>query len=188
MSNSLWPHGLRHARLPYPSPSPGLCSNSCPLSQWCHPPISSSVIPFSSLSSIFPSIRVFSSESALHIKWPKYWSFSISPSNDHSGLISFRNHGFDILAVHGTLQHHSLKALGVISLKYIFGSPKKVLSPRNDFTSSNPWDCCILSQQPFSHWRDKPSLSPTGRHILTVAVFSPFKPVWQCWWAEGLNI
>ena len=123
--------------------------------------------PFLFLSSIFPSIRVFSSESALHIKWPKYWSFSISPSNDHSGLISFRNHGFDILAVHGTLQHHSLKALGVISLKYIFGSPKKVLSPRNDFTSSNPWDCCILSQQPFSHWRDKPSLSPTGRHILS---------------------
>ena len=94
--------------------------------------------PFLFLSSIFPSIRVFSGESALHIKWPKYWSFSISPSNDHSGLISFRNHGFDILAVHGTLQHHSLKALGVISLKYIFGSPKQVLSPRNDFTSSNP--------------------------------------------------
>ena len=64
--------------------------------------------------SIFPSIRVFSSESALHIRWPKYWSFSISPSNEYSGLISFRMDGFDLLAVQGTLksllQHHSSKA------------------------------------------------------------------------------
>ena len=68
------------------------------------------------LPSIFPSIRVFSSESALHIRWPKYWSFSfsISPSNEYSGLISFRMDWFDILAVQGTikslLQHHSSKA------------------------------------------------------------------------------
>ena len=66
------------------------------------------------LPSIFPSIRVFSNESALHIRWPKYWSFSISPSNEYSGLISFRIYWFDLLAVQGTLksllQHHSLKA------------------------------------------------------------------------------
>ena len=67
------------------------------------------------LPSVFPSIRVFSSESALHIRWPKYWSFSvsISPSNEYSGLISFRIYWFDLLAVQGTLQslqHHSLKA------------------------------------------------------------------------------
>ena len=66
--------------------------------------------------SIFPSIRVFSSESALHIRWPKYWSFSfsISPSNEHPGLISFRMDWFDLLAVQGTikslLQHHTSKA------------------------------------------------------------------------------
>ena len=64
--------------------------------------------------SIFPSIRVFSNESVLHIRWPKYWSFSISPSNEHSGLISFRMDWFDLLAVQGTLksllQHHSSKA------------------------------------------------------------------------------
>ena len=66
--------------------------------------------------SIFPSIRVFSSESVLHIRWPKYWSFSlnISPSNEYSGLISFRMDWLDLLAVQGTLkslfQHHSLKA------------------------------------------------------------------------------
>ena len=68
------------------------------------------------LPSIFPSIRVFSNESALHIRWPKYWSFSfnISPSNEHTGLISFRMDWLDLLAVQGTLksllQHHSSKA------------------------------------------------------------------------------
>ena len=66
------------------------------------------------LPSIFPSIRVFSNESVLHIRWPKYWSFNISPSNEYSGLISLRNDWFDLLAVQGTLksllQHHSSKA------------------------------------------------------------------------------
>ena len=70
--------------------------------------------PLLLLPSIFPSIRVFSNESALRIKWPKYWSFSISPSNEYSGLISFRMDWFDLLAVQGTfkslLQHHSSKA------------------------------------------------------------------------------
>ena len=70
--------------------------------------------PLLLLPSIFPSIRVFSNESVLHIRWPKYWSFSISPSNEYSGLISFRMHWLDLLAVQGTLkslfQHHSSKA------------------------------------------------------------------------------
>ena len=90
-----------------------VCSNSCPLSQWHHPAISSSVVPYSScLQSL--SIRVFSCESAFLIRWPKYWSFSISPSNEYSGLISFRIDWLDLLAVQGTLksllQHYSLKA------------------------------------------------------------------------------
>ena len=116
MSNCLQLHGLQHARPPCTSPSAIVCSNSCPLSQRCYPTISSSVVPFSSCLLIFPTIRVFSSESALHIRWPKYWSFSfsISPSNEYSGLISFRNDWFDLLAVQGTLksllQHHSFKA------------------------------------------------------------------------------
>ena len=88
----VWPvtHELQHARSPCPSPAPEVYPNPCPLSQWCHPTISSSVIPFSScLPSIFPSIRVFSSDAVLCITWPKYWSFSfnISPSNEHPGLI-----------------------------------------------------------------------------------------------------
>ena len=70
--------------------------------------------PFLLLPSIFPSIRVFSNESVLCIRWPKYWSFSISPFNEYSGLISFRIDWFDLLAVQGTfrslLQHHSSKA------------------------------------------------------------------------------
>jgi len=89
MSDSLQPCGLQHARLPCPSLSPRVCSNSGPLNQWCHPTISSSVVSFLLLPSIFPSIRVFSNESPLCIRWPKYWSFSLSinPSNEYSGLI-----------------------------------------------------------------------------------------------------
>ena len=116
MSDSLQPHGLQHAKLPCPSPSLGDCLNSCPLSQWCHPTISSSVSPLLLLSSIVPSIRVFSNESVLRIRWPKCWSFSfnISPSNEHPGLISFRMDWLDLLVVQGALksllQHHSSKA------------------------------------------------------------------------------
>ena len=116
-SNSLKPHGPQHARPSCPSPTPGVYSNSCPLCQWCHPTILSSVVPLLLPSSIFPSIRVFSNESALRIRWPKYWhfSFGISPSTEYSGLISFRTDWLDLLAVQGTLkslpQHHSSKAL-----------------------------------------------------------------------------
>ena len=88
---TLQTHGLQHARLPCTSPTPRACSNSCPWSRYCHTTISS-CRPLLLLPSIFPSIRVFSNESVLCIRWPKYWSFSfsISPSNEYSGLISFR--------------------------------------------------------------------------------------------------
>ena len=118
VSDSLRPHESQHARLPCPSPTPGVYSNSCPSSQCCHPTISSSVIPFSSHFQSFPaSGSFFSNESFLHIRWPKYWnfSFSMSPSNEYSGLISFRMDWLELLAVQGTLKsllkHHSLKAL-----------------------------------------------------------------------------
>ena len=116
MSDSVRPHELQHTRPPCPSPTPRVYSNSCPLSQWCHPAISSSVVPFSSCPPIPPSIRVFSNDSTLHMRWPKYWSFSfsVSPSNEHLGLTSFRMDWLDLLAVQGTLksflQHHSSKA------------------------------------------------------------------------------
>ena len=114
LSDSWQPHGLQHARLPCPSPSLRACSNyvHC-VSDAIQPshPLSSPSLP-----SIFPSIRVFSNELVLHIRWPKYWSFSfsISPSNEYSGLSSFRMDWLDLLAVQGTpkslLQHHSSKA------------------------------------------------------------------------------
>ena len=116
ISNSLRPHGLQHARPPHPSPTSRVYSHSCPLSWQYHPTISS-YHPFLLLPTIFSSIRVFSNESVLPIRWPKCWScfsFSISPSNEHPGLISFRMDWLDLLAVQGTLkslfQHHSSKA------------------------------------------------------------------------------
>ena len=115
MSDSLWPYGLQHARLPCPSPTPEAYSNSCPSRWWCHPTISSSFVSFSSCLQSFPTSGCFP-ESVLRIRWPKYWSlsFSISPSSDHPGLISFRMDWLDLLAVQGTLkgllQDHSSKA------------------------------------------------------------------------------
>ena len=103
MSNSLTPQGLHHTRPPCPSPTPGLYPNWSPLSWWCHPTISFSF--FSCLQS-FPASGSFQNESALRIRWPKYWSFSfsISPSNEYSGLISFRMDWLELFAVQGTLR------------------------------------------------------------------------------------
>ena len=115
MSDSLRPHELQHARPPCPSPTPRVHPNLCPLSRWWHPTISSSVVPFFYHLQSFQH-QGFSSESVLRIRWPKYWSFSfnISPSNEHPGLISFRMDWLDLLAVQrilkSLLQHHSSKA------------------------------------------------------------------------------
>ena len=116
MSNSLRPHEPQHARPPCPSPTPRVYANSCPLKSVM--PSNHLILcrPLLLLLSIFPNIRVFSSKSALCIRWPKYWSFSfnISSSNEHPGLISFRMDWLDLLAVQGTLksllQHHHSKA------------------------------------------------------------------------------
>ena len=115
VSDSLWPYEPQHPRHPCPSPTPGVCPNSCPLSQWCDPTISSSVVPLSSCLQSFPT-SVFSNESALCIRWPKYWSFSfnISPSTEPPGPISLRMDLLDLPAVQWTfkslLQHYSSKA------------------------------------------------------------------------------
>ena len=113
--SSLWTHWLQHARPPCPSPTPRVYSNPCPLSQWCHPTISSSVVPCSSCLQSFSASGSFQMSHVL-MRWPKSWSFSfnISPSNEQPGLISFRMDWLDLLAVQGTLnsllQHHSSKA------------------------------------------------------------------------------
>ena len=114
MSDSLRPHGLQHTRLPCPLPTPWACSYSCPLSQWCHPTISSSVIPLFSCLQSFPASGSFLKSQFIISGGQKYWSFSFSPFNEYSGLISFRMDWLDLLAVQGTLksllQHHSSKA------------------------------------------------------------------------------
>ena len=108
MSDSLWPHEPQHVRPPCPSATPGVHPNPCPLSRWCHPTISSSIIPFSSCSQSFPASGSFQM-STLRIRWPKYWSFSfsISPFSEYSGLIFFKIDCFDLLAVQGTLGNFS---------------------------------------------------------------------------------
>ena len=126
VSDLLRPHESQHARPPCPSPTPRLHSDSHPSSQWCYPAISSSVIPFSSCPQSLPA---FSNESTLRKRWPKYWSFSFSiiPSKEHPGLISFRMDWLDLLAVQGTfkslLQHHSSKA----SIQAAQGRPYLIL-------------------------------------------------------------
>ena len=86
------------------SPFLRVCSNSCPLNRWCHPTISLLSSCILLLPSIFPSVRVFSNGLSLHIRWSKYWSFSISPGNEFSELIFFRLDWFDLLAFQGTLK------------------------------------------------------------------------------------
>ena len=116
VSDSLRPHESQHARPPCPSPTPRVHSDSCPSSQLM--PSSHLILcrPLLLLPPIPPSIRVFSNESTLHMRWPKYWSFSFSiiPSKEIPGLISFRMDWLDLLAVQGTLksllQHHTSKA------------------------------------------------------------------------------
>ena len=106
MSNSLWPHESQHAMPPCPSTTPRVYPNPCPLSRWCRPAISSSVVPFSTCPQSFPVSGSFP------MSQPKYWSFSfnISPSNEHPGLISFRMDWLDLLAVQGTLKSLLQKA------------------------------------------------------------------------------
>ena len=112
VSDSLRPQESQHATPPCPSPTPRVHSDSHPSSQWCHPAISSSVVPFSS----YPQpqgIGVFYQESTLRMRWPKYWSFnfSIIPTKEIPGLISFRMDWLDLLAVQGTLSIFSKKVL-----------------------------------------------------------------------------
>ena len=142
MSNSFGPQVLQHVRLPCPSLSPRVFSKSCPLSRWWS--ISSSVAPFS-CPPVFPSIRVFSSQSVLWIMWPKYWSFSIHPYNEYPGVIFFRIDWVDLLAVQGTL-HESSTALPCESmsssgLSHLYGP---TLTSARDY-----WKTIALSRQTF---------------------------------------
>ena len=121
VSDSLWPHGLQHARPPCPSPAPGVYSNSCPLSCWCHPTISSSVVPFSSRLQSFPA----SGSPQMCQFFSSGFRFNISPPNDYSGLISFRIDWLDLLAVQGTLKSPptpQFKSINSSVLSFLYSS------------------------------------------------------------------
>ena len=128
VSDSFWDHEQQYSMCPCPWLAPGVCSNSCPLSQWCHPTISSSITPFSCSQSFLAS-GLFQWVSSSH-QMAKYWSFSfsISPSNEYSGLISFRIEWFDLLAIQGTYesspapQFESINS-SVLSLLYQLSHP-----------------------------------------------------------------
>ena len=128
MSDSLRAHGLQHARLSCPSPTPRACLNSCPLSLVRSSNHLILCCPLLLLPSIFPSIRVFSNESVLHIRWLKYssFSFSISPSSKYSELISFRIDWLDLFAVQGTLESSptpQFKSINSLVLRFLYGPP-----------------------------------------------------------------
>ena len=118
VTDSLRPHESQHARPPCPSPTHRVHWDSRPLSQWCHPAISSSCRPLLLLPPIPPSIRVFSSESTLRMRWPKYWSFSFSiiPSREIPGLISFRMDWLDLSCGH-MLSHKELHSVALPSIR-----------------------------------------------------------------------
>ena len=157
---TLQSHGLQHARAPCPSSTPDAYSNSCPLNRWCHPTISSSVVPFSSCPQSFPASGSFQMSQFFASVWPKYWSFSfsISFSNEYAGLISFKMDWLDLLAVQRTLkslpQHHSSKtsilqrsAFFIVQLShpYMTTGTTTALTRRDLFGQSNVCFliCCL---------------------------------------------
>ena len=121
MSNSLQPHGLQHTRVPCPSPTPKEHSNSCPLSWWCHLTISSSVVPFSSCLQSFPGSGSFPVSQLFTSGAQSIGALVSVPSNECSGLISFRIDWFDLPAVQRTLKnllwHHKFESINFLALK-----------------------------------------------------------------------
>ena len=169
VSDSLQLHGLQHARPPCPSPPPGVHPNPCPLSRWCHPTTSSSVVPFSSCPQSFPVSGSFQMSQLFASGGQSYWSFSfnISPFNEHPGLISFRMDWLDLLAVEGTLksllQHHSSKA-SIVQCSALF-----IVQLSHPYMTT--WKAIALTRQIF---RDETCLSCKADRFFTTE--PPGKP------------
>ena len=201
MSNSLRAHGLQHARPPCPSPTPGVCSNLSSESVMssnhlilCHPLLV--------LLTVIPSVRVFSNQSVLCIRWPKYcsFSFSISPSSEHPGLISFRMDWLDLLcspsdSLKSLLQHQSPKAsillcsaFFILQLSHLYMTTGKVIAlSRRTFVDKvmsllfNMLSRLVITFLPRSRgllisWLQSPSaviMEPNKIKSLTVSIVSP---------------
>ena len=185
VSNSLQPHGLQHARLSCPSLSSGVCSDSCPLSWWCHPAISSSVTPFSSCPQYFPASEAF----------PMSWLFPsggqsigalASASREYSGLISFRTDWFDLLAVWGTLksllQHHSSKAsvlwcsaFFMVQLSHLYMATGKTIVFTNWTFFGKVMSLLFNTLSRFASFNFKAAviLEPKKRKFVSASTFSP---------------
>ena len=171
MPDSLWPCGLQHTRLP--SLSPGVCSKLMSIKLVMPSKYLILYCPLLLLPSVFPNIMISSSESALCIRWPKCWSFSfsISPSNEYSGLISFRIDWSDLLTVQGILksllQHHNLKA-SILRRSHSLG-----------------WVCWILMSPGFQYLTSRGNLSYLngGKKRLIRCL----KSVWRAWSIWYLN-
>ena len=188
MSNSLWPHELQHARLPYPSPTPGACSNSCPIKLVmlsnhliiCHPLF----LP----PSIFPSIRDFSNESGLHMMWPKYWSssFNTRPSNEYSGLISFRIDCLGLLAVQrilkSLLQYQNSKAWTLRHSAFFMVQLSHLYMTTGKTTALTRWTFVgKVMSLPFNTLpRLVIAFLPRSRHLLISWLKSPSVEVCHC--------
>ena len=183
MSDSLQPHVLQHTRLPCLSPTPSTCSNSCPLSQWCHPTISSSVAPLL-LPSVFSNIRVFSIESALHIRWPKYWSFSfnIRPSNEHPGLIPFRMDWLDLLVVQGLSRVFSNTT---IHKHQFFGTQLSSVCHQDYISSAGDSKITLLRRLKDTIWSGRECLGDlTGTWICIADILFLYAVIGRVGWEE----
>ena len=185
MSDVLQPHGLQHTRLPCSSLSPKVCSDSCPLSWWCHPIISSSVVPFSSCPQYFPASGSFPVILALLIRWPKYWSFSISPSDEYSGFISFRIDWFDLFAVQGTLksllQLHSLK-VSVLPCSAFGAQSIWSHGPKPCLTQWNYEPCCVgPPKMDGSWWRVLTNRCPLEKGMANHFSIPALRTPWTVW-------
>ena len=137
----LWPHGLQHTRPPCPLPTPRLFPNSCPLSWWCHPTISSSVVPFSPALNLSQHQSLFQwVNSSQEVAKVLEFQLDISPSNEYSGLIPFRIDWLGLLAVQGTLKSSptpQFKSMSSLALSFLYGP---TLTSIHDYWKNHSFD------------------------------------------------
>ena len=185
MSDSLQPHELQHTRLPCPSLSPRVCSDSCALSQWCYLTISSSAAHFSFCFQSVPASGSFPMSRFFTLGGPKYWGFSNSPSNEYSELISFRISWFEMLALQGTLksllQHHDSKTSVVLSSAFFMVQLSHLDMTTGKTITLSIWT--LISKVMFLHFKTLPRFVipflPRNKHLLNSWLQLPSQWFWS---------